>query len=95
MPTPAGGRLRPDFFFREEGVAVEVEDHACHGAREAHRRDPRRFDALGRCPEVRLIVRVTAEEVLHYPDRFVHRVREALAAARQGGSRECAGGVGR
>ncbi|WP_447039116.1 hypothetical protein [Streptomyces sp. DSM 118878] len=85
--TPAGRRLRPDFLFREEGVAVEVEGYAYHGTREAHRRDLHRFNDLGSCPEIRLIVRVTAEEVFHDPARFVRRVREALATAGRGGWR--------
>lgn len=84
--TPAGRVLRPDFLFREEGVAVEVEGYAYHGTREAHRRDLHRFNELGSCPEIRLIVRVTAEEVFHTPDRFVRRVQEALGGRRGGGA---------
>ncbi|MFE9739801.1 hypothetical protein [Streptomyces sp. NPDC006477] len=78
----ADGRLllRPDFLFRAQGLAVEVEGHAFHGTRRAHERDVARFNALHSCPEVRRVLRFTAGEVFHRPDRMTATVRTALAA---------------
>ncbi|WP_191094947.1 hypothetical protein [Streptomyces kanamyceticus] len=81
LRTPADRYLRPDFFFRAEGVAVEIEGHAYHGTREAHRRDVTRFNDLATCPEISLVLRFAAEEVFHHAERFVTRVRAALATA--------------
>lgn len=73
--TPTGRLLRPDFFFRGEGVVVEIEGFAYHGTREAHRRDLARYNDLASCPEVRVVLRFAAEEVFTAPDAFVKRVR--------------------
>ncbi|MFG2501831.1 hypothetical protein ACGFSB_26925 [Streptomyces sp. NPDC048441] len=78
--TPSGRLLRPDFLFRGEGVAVEIEGYAYHGSRESHRRDLARYNDLVSCPEVRVLLRFGAEEVFHAPEAFVARVREAVAA---------------
>ncbi|MCF3125248.1 hypothetical protein IPZ68_36970 [Streptomyces arenae] len=80
LTTPAGRRVRPDFLFRAEGVAVEIEGYAYHGTREAHRRDVARFNDLGTCPEVGVVLRFTAEEVFRRPESFVARVRSAVGA---------------
>ncbi|MFE4616557.1 hypothetical protein ACFRJ7_10625 [Streptomyces sp. NPDC056747] len=77
----AGGRtLRPDFLFREAGLAVEVEGYAFHGTRRAHERDVARFNALQSCPEVRRVLRFTAREVFTAPDRMTRTIRTALTS---------------
>ena len=77
----AGGRtLRPDFLFREAGLAVEVEGYAFHGTRRAHERDVARFNALQSCPEVRRVLRFTAREVFTTPDRMTRTIRAALSS---------------
>ncbi|MEK9519137.1 hypothetical protein MIU24_06955 [Streptomyces venezuelae] len=77
---PASGPpLRPDFLFRAEGVAVEVEGYAFHGTRRAHERDAARFNALQSCREVRRVLRFTAGEVFRRPDRVTAVIRAALA----------------
>ncbi|MFF8508507.1 hypothetical protein ACF064_10500 [Streptomyces sp. NPDC015492] len=77
---PASGPpLRPDFLFRAEGLAVEVEGYAFHGTRRAHERDAARFNALQSCPEVRRVLRFTAGEVFRRPDRVTAVIRAALA----------------
>ncbi|MHA4775399.1 hypothetical protein L1085_012955 [Streptomyces sp. MSC1_001] len=78
----ADGRLllRPDFLFRAQGLAVEVEGYAFHGTRRAHERDVARFNALQACPGVRRVLRFTAGEVFHRPDRMTATIRTALAA---------------
>ncbi|MER5962936.1 hypothetical protein [Streptomyces sp. NPDC002057] len=81
----AGGRLlRPDFLFRAEGLAVEVEGYAFHGTRRAHERDVARFNALQSCPEIRRVLRFTAGEVFHHPDRMTTTIRAALATLARG-----------
>lgn len=82
--TPSGRLLRPDFFFRGEGVVVEIEGYAYHGTREAHRRDLARYNDLASCPEVRLVLRFAAEEVFTAPESFVERVRTAVERMRAG-----------
>ncbi|MEV6754837.1 hypothetical protein [Streptomyces sp. NPDC051214] len=82
--TPTGRLLRPDFFFREEGVVVEIEGYAYHGTKEAHRRDRSRYNDLSSCPEVRAVLRFAAEEVFTAPDAFVGRVRAAVEGVRVG-----------
>lgn len=72
--------LRPDFLFRAEGLAVEVEGYAFHGTRGAHERDVARFNALQSCPEVRRVLRFTADEVFHRPDRMTDTIRAALTS---------------
>ncbi|WP_406146246.1 endonuclease domain-containing protein [Streptomyces sp. NBC_01012] len=79
--TPAGRRIRADFLFVREGVAVEIEGFAYHGTREAHRRDLDRFNALSACPGVRLILRFPAATVFRTPDRMLTEIRAALATA--------------
>ncbi|MFE6936391.1 hypothetical protein ACFVDT_30645 [Streptomyces sp. NPDC057699] len=81
LHTPSGRTLRPDFLFPAQGLVVEVEGWAFHGSREAHAADLRRFNALQSCPEVRRILRFTANEVFHHPARFITEVRAALALA--------------
>ncbi|MFD2691490.1 hypothetical protein ACFS5L_42635 [Streptomyces phyllanthi] len=74
-----GGRvLRVDFLFRERGVAVEIEGYAYHGRREDHRRDVARFNDLQQSPEVRVVLRFTAEEVFHSPETMLAAIRRAL-----------------
>ncbi|WP_371635697.1 hypothetical protein OG988_14195 [Streptomyces zaomyceticus] len=81
LRTATGPPLRPDFLFRAEGLAVEVEGYAFHGTRRAHERDVARFNALQSCPEIRRVLRFTAGEVFHHPDRMTATVRAALALA--------------
>ena len=80
LHTPSGRTLRPDFFFRAEGLVVEVEGYAFHGTREAHARDVDRFNALQDCPGVRRVIRFTAQEVFRHRARMVTRIHEALTA---------------
>ncbi|MEV4945083.1 hypothetical protein [Streptomyces sp. NPDC053755] len=79
LHTPAGRPLRPDFLFREAGLVVEIEGYAFHGTRHAHARDIDRFNALADCPAVRRILRFTALDVFHHPERMIARIRSALA----------------
>ncbi|MFH8490644.1 endonuclease domain-containing protein [Streptomyces longisporoflavus] len=81
--TPSGRRCRPDFLFREEGVAVEIEGYAYHGTREAHRRDLARYNDLAACPEVRMVLRFGAEEVLYGPEAFIEQLKSTLASCRR------------
>lgn len=67
-----------DFLFREEGLAVETEGYAYHGTRQAHRRDIARFNEILQCPEVRTLLRYTAEDVFHHPARMIEEIRAAL-----------------
>ncbi|MGW7079457.1 endonuclease domain-containing protein [Streptomyces sp. NPDC054866] len=83
--TQSGRLLRPDFFFRGEGVVVEIEGYAYHGTREAHRRDLARYNDLASCPEVRLVLRFGAEEIFNAPEAFVERVRAAVAGVGRAG----------
>ncbi|MEE1817156.1 hypothetical protein PUR59_19305 [Streptomyces sp. SP18ES09] len=76
--TAEGRPLRPDFLFRRAGLAVEVEGYAFHGTRRAHERDVARFNALQSCPEVRRVLRFTAREVFHRPDRMTATIRAVL-----------------
>ncbi|MFJ8825677.1 hypothetical protein ACIREE_28410 [Streptomyces sp. NPDC102467] len=78
LTTPEGRRVRPDFLFTREGVVVEIEGYAYHGSREAHRRDLARFNDLQLCPQVRLVLRFTASEVMHAPANIITRIRQAL-----------------
>ncbi|MFE6160863.1 endonuclease domain-containing protein [Streptomyces sp. NPDC056486] len=80
--TPNGRRCRPDFLFRDEGVAVEIEGYAYHGSRDAHRRDLARYNDLAACPEVRVVLRFGAEEVLRTPEAFIAKVEATLASRR-------------
>ncbi|MFD7243003.1 hypothetical protein [Streptomyces massasporeus] len=96
--TPAGRRVVLDFLFRHEGLAVEIEGYAHHGTREAHRRDVFRFNQVLQCPEARGLLRFTAQDVFHHPDRMISEIRAALLASRwrewsgwAGSSRACPG----
>ncbi|CAM5475636.1 hypothetical protein SAURM35S_09668 [Streptomyces aurantiogriseus] len=80
LRAPDGRRTVLDFFFRAEGLAVEIEGYAYHGARDAHRRDVIRFNSLQQCPEVRRVLRFTAEDVFHHPGRMIQEIRALLAA---------------
>ena len=62
LRTPDGRRRFLDFLFRAEGLGVEIEGYAYHGTRDAHRRDLYRFNQILQCPEVRTLLRFTAEE---------------------------------
>jgi len=76
---PRGGPRRYlDFLFRAEGLAVEIEGYAYHGTRDAHRRDITRFNQLLQCPEVRRLLRFTAEDVFHRPHSMITEIRAAL-----------------
>ncbi|WP_416977146.1 hypothetical protein [Streptomyces sp. T028] len=81
LVTPAGRLLRPDFLFRAQGVAVEIEGYAYHGRRDDHRRDIVRFNDLQQCAEVRIALRFTAEEVFHSPATVIATIRRALGTA--------------
>ncbi|WP_244207316.1 hypothetical protein [Streptomyces swartbergensis] len=76
--TTAGRRVVLDFLFRREGLAVEIEGYAYHGTREAHRRDVSRFNQVLQCPEVRSLLRYTAQDVFREPDRMVAEIRACL-----------------
>ncbi|MFF2505096.1 hypothetical protein ACFVTY_17190 [Streptomyces sp. NPDC058067] len=78
VTTPSGGRRYPDFLFRAEGLAVEIEGYAYHGSRADHRRDIARFNELLQCPEIRVLLRYTAQDVLHRPAHVVGQIRAAL-----------------
>ncbi|MFJ7177988.1 hypothetical protein ACIQXA_16675 [Streptomyces massasporeus] len=79
--APAGRRIVLDLLFRPEGPAVEIEGHACHGTREAHRWDVSRFNQVLQYPEVRNLLRFTAQDVFHHPDRMISEIRAALLAS--------------
>ncbi|MFH8660959.1 hypothetical protein [Streptomyces afghaniensis] len=78
--TPAGRRVVLDFLFRRAGLAVEIEGYAYHGTREAHRRDVSRFNQVLQCPEVRSVLRFTAQDVFGEPVRMIAEIRAALIA---------------
>ncbi|MER5210153.1 hypothetical protein ABT063_06090 [Streptomyces sp. NPDC002838] len=94
LRVPGGGRRFLDFLFRREGVAVEIEGYAFHGTREAHRRDVSRFNQVLRCPEVRTLLRYTAEVVFHHPAHMIREIRSALGAGAAGRSVEGVGHPG-
>ncbi|GAA0927462.1 hypothetical protein [Streptomyces thermoalcalitolerans] len=77
--TPAGRRVRLDFFFRTTGLAVEIEGYAYHGTRDSHRRDVARYNQILQCPEVRSLLRFTAEDVFRRPAYMIQEIRTALA----------------
>ncbi|MER7482473.1 hypothetical protein ABTX60_33375 [Streptomyces sp. NPDC126510] len=78
--TPLGRRVVLDFLFWREGLAVEIEGYAYHGTREAHRRDVSRFNQVHQCPEVRSLLRFTAQDVFHHPAGMLAEIRAALLA---------------
>ncbi|MBB4893917.1 hypothetical protein FHS39_002951 [Streptomyces olivoverticillatus] len=79
LRTPAGRRVYPDFFFRPQGLVVEVEGYAWHGSRAEHQRDVIRFNDLSACPEVCRILRYTTADVRERPQVMIHEIRQALA----------------
>lgn len=78
LRLPDGRRRYLDFLFRKEGLGIEIEGYAYHGTREAHRRDVTRFNEILRCPEVRGVLRFTAEDVFGRPGWMVRQVESAL-----------------
>lgn len=80
LRAPDGRRIVLDFFFRAEGLAVEIEGYAYHGTRDTHRRDVMRFNSLQQCPEIRRVLRFTAEDVFWHPERMIQEIRAVLAA---------------
>ncbi|GAA3128031.1 hypothetical protein GCM10017687_48670 [Streptomyces echinatus] len=76
--TPDGRRRYLDFLFREAGLAVEIEGYAYHGSRDAHRRDIARFNQVLQCPEVRRLLRFSAEDVFNRPAWMIGEIRNAL-----------------
>ncbi|MET9380179.1 hypothetical protein ABZY09_03615 [Streptomyces sp. NPDC002928] len=79
LRLPGGGRRYLDFLFREAGLAVEIEGYPYHGTREAHRRDITRFNQVLQCPEVRTLLRYTAEDVFHHPAEIIRGIHTALS----------------
>ncbi|MDX3231256.1 type IV toxin-antitoxin system AbiEi family antitoxin domain-containing protein [Streptomyces sp. ME19-01-6] len=77
--TPAGRRVFPDFLFRGQGLAVEIEGYRWHGSREQHQRDTARFNEVLACPEVRRLLRFTASDVYQRPGKVIGDIRGALA----------------
>ncbi|MEO3840083.1 MULTISPECIES: endonuclease domain-containing protein [unclassified Streptomyces] len=84
--APNGRRIRVDFFFPVAGLVVEIEGYGFHGGRAAHRADVERFNDLGRCPEVRRMLRFTAADAFERPQRMLHAIRAALGEIAAGGS---------
>ncbi|MFI1734289.1 hypothetical protein ACH40E_34790 [Streptomyces acidicola] len=78
LRTPDGRRRFLDFLFRAEGLGVEIEGYAYHGTRESHRRDVYRFNQVLQCPEVRTLLRFTAEDVFLRPAAILAEIRAAL-----------------
>ncbi|EME99598.1 hypothetical protein J7W19_15315 [Streptomyces mobaraensis NBRC 13819 = DSM 40847] len=81
---PGGRRVYPDFFFRERGVVVEIEGYAWHGDRTRHQRDTARYNELTRCPEVRRLLRFTADDVFRRPVSLVRTVGRVLESSPAG-----------
>ncbi|MEU8686986.1 hypothetical protein [Streptomyces sp. NPDC048665] len=79
LRTPDGRRRTLDFLFRAAGLGVEIEGYAYHGTRDAHRQDIARFNQLLRCPEIRSLLRFSAEDVFHRPAYMVEEIRATLA----------------
>ncbi|MEU7366368.1 type IV toxin-antitoxin system AbiEi family antitoxin domain-containing protein [Streptomyces hygroscopicus] len=79
LTTPAGRRAYPDFFFRAQGLVVEIEGYRWHGSRAQHQRDTARFNDLMSCGEVRRILRFTASDVYRRPEAMIRDIRGALA----------------
>ncbi|MEU7167696.1 hypothetical protein AB0A70_24150 [Streptomyces morookaense] len=80
--TQNGRVRRLDFFFRAEGLGVEIEGQAWHGSRSAHQNDAIRFNELARCPGIRQMLRFTYDDVFRRPQRFIRTVQEALGRLR-------------
>ncbi|MEU5643187.1 hypothetical protein [Streptomyces milbemycinicus] len=79
LTTSTGRRAYPDFFFREQGLVVEIEGYRWHGSRAQHQRDTVRFNDLMSCAEVRRILRFTANDVYRRPGAMIREIRGALA----------------
>ncbi|MFF4564064.1 hypothetical protein [Streptomyces sp. NPDC001435] len=79
LHTPDGRRCFVDFLFRAAGLAVEIEGYAYHGTRDSHRRDIARYNQLHQCPEIRRLLRYSAEDVFHRPARMIGEIRGVLA----------------
>ncbi|WP_063735533.1 type IV toxin-antitoxin system AbiEi family antitoxin domain-containing protein [Streptomyces sp. RTd22] len=79
LTTPTGRRAYPDFFFRGQGLVVEIEGYRWHGSRAQHQRDTARFNDLMSCGEVRRILRFTASDVYRRPGAMIRDIRGALA----------------
>ncbi|MFB8176136.1 hypothetical protein ACFC8N_08660 [Streptomyces sp. NPDC055966] len=77
--TPDGRRRTLDFLFRAAGLGVEIEGYVYHATRDAHRQDITRFNQLLRCPEIRGLLRFSAEDVFHRPAYMVEEIRSTLA----------------
>lgn len=103
--APNGRRMRVDFFFPVAGLVVEIEGYAFHGGRAAHPADVERFSDLGRCPDIRRILRFTASDVFDRPRLMLHTIRAVLgeiaagdalgrAAGRPAGGGAAGGAVG-
>ncbi|WBB63980.1 hypothetical protein O7599_16315 [Streptomyces sp. WMMC500] len=84
--APNGRRIRVDFFFPVAGLVVEIEGYGFHGSRSAHLADVERFNDLGRCPDVRRMLRFAASDVFERPQRMLHTIRAALGEIAAGGS---------
>ncbi|MFC5722162.1 hypothetical protein ACFP1Z_18520 [Streptomyces gamaensis] len=80
--TSNGGTRRLDFFFREEGLAVEIEGFTWHGSRRAHQADTARFNELSGCAEVRQVLRFTRDDVFYRPRLMIRTIRQALDGLR-------------
>ncbi|MFJ9587373.1 hypothetical protein [Streptomyces acidicola] len=83
LRTPDGRRRFLDFLFRAEGLGVEIEGYAYHGTRESHRRDVYRFNQVLQCPEVRTLLRFTAEDVFLRPAAILTEILAALGEPRR------------
>ncbi|MEU6666424.1 hypothetical protein [Streptomyces sp. NPDC046727] len=80
LRTPDGSRRVVDFLFRAAGLGVEIEGYAYHGSREAHRRDIARYNQLLRCPEIRSLLRFSAEDVFGRPGYMLAEIKATLAS---------------
>ncbi|MFE5485962.1 hypothetical protein [Streptomyces sp. NPDC056527] len=78
LHSRSGRTLRPDFLFREAGLAIEIEGYAFHGTRQAHARDIHRFNELTDCPAIHRVLRFTATDVFHHPTHMLTTIRTAL-----------------
>lgn len=76
--APNGRLIRVDFFFPLAGLVVEIEGYGLHRGRAAHLADVERLNDLGRCPDVRRILRFTAADVFERPQRMLHTIRAVL-----------------
>jgi very-short-patch-repair endonuclease len=80
-----------DFFWRERGLAVEVDGYAFHSSRAAFERDRRRDAMLHACGVA--VLRVTWAQIADEPVALVASlaVATASAAAGSGTGRRCGG----